>query len=119
MSPGATKSEKWKIKMFLKKVTFVAKNSEAEKIRSPNRATLEGSGPHQCDKRAKLWSRTLGKREMGPVGRSSKYRKFVTKNSTKISKKERAVLKMETPIFKRRGAPQAQLAASTRLATSN
>ena len=48
---------------------------------------------------------------MGPVGRSSKNRNFVTKNSTKILKIERGVLKIETPIFERIGPPQAQLAA--------
>ena len=48
--------------------------------------------------------------ETGPVGRSSKNRNFVTKNSTKILKIERGVLKIETPIFERIGPPQAQLA---------
>ena len=51
------------------------------------------------------------KRETGPVGRSSKNRNFVTKNSTKILKIERGVLKIETFIFERIGPPQAQLAA--------
>ena len=45
------------------------------------------------------------------VGRSSKNRNFVTKNSTKILKIERGVLKIETTIFGRIGPPQAQLAA--------
>ena len=38
-------------------------------------------------------------------------KEFVTKNSTKILKIERGVLKIETPIFERIGPPQAQLAA--------
>ena len=48
---------------------------------------------------------------MGPPERSSKNRKFVTRNSTKILKIERGDLKIETPIFERIGAPQPQLAA--------
>ena len=56
---------------------------------------------------------------MGPVGRSSKNRNFVTKNSTKILKIERGVLKIETPIFERIGPPQAQLAAPIASGTLN
>ena len=80
-------------------------------MESPNRATSAGNGPQECIKRCKTWSRTPRKRETGPVGRSSKNRNFVTKNSTKILKIERGVLKIETPIFERIGPPQAQLAA--------
>ena len=110
-SPGATSWEIRKIKFLLKIVTFIAKNSQAEKLESPNRATSAGNGPQECIKRCKTWSRTPRKRETGPVGRSSKNRNFVTKNSTKILKIERGVLKIETPIFERIGPPQAQLAA--------
>ena len=81
-------------------------------MESPNRATLAGNGSQECIKRCKRWSRTPRKRETGPVGRSSKNRNFVTKNSTKILKIERGVLKIETPIFERIGPPQAQLAAA-------
>ena len=80
-------------------------------MESPNRATLEGNRPQECIKRCKRWSRTPRKRETGPVGRSSKNRNFVTKNSTKFLKIERGVLKIETPMFERISPPQAQLAA--------
>ena len=73
--------------------------------------------PTNATKRWKRWSRTLRKREMGPLGRSSKNRKFVTKNSTKIQKIERGDLKIETPIFERIGDAQPQLAAA--IASSN
>ena len=99
------------MKLLLKIVTFVTKNSQAEKLEFPNRATLEGNGDQECIKRCKRWSRTPRKRETGPVGRSSKNTNFVTKNSTKILKIKHAVLKIETPIFERISPPQAQLAA--------
>ena len=84
-------------------------------MESPNRATSAGNGPQECIKRCKTWSRTPRKRETGPVGRSSKNRNFVTKNSTKILKIERGVLKIETPIFERLGPPASTIGGPHRV----
>ena len=106
-------ADKWsEIRLECPQVPPTRRNEKSSFFtKSPNRATQEVNGPQQCDKCARIWSRKPRKRETGPVGRSSKNGKFVTKNSTKFLKIERGVLKKETAIFGRIGTPQAQLAS--------